>query len=258
MTAKFIIDNTDPSEAFRVAVDANIAAQQAARRAQWQRGYAAGRAAQADTRNGFESPAYQRGYAVGASNAVRAREFQADNAAARMRRAWWRRFLRAILVGFAIGCLLILGLVKCAKADTLADWNLLNEVCQGGSGTASDRACAQRGQFVKRLRAEGWYRGAHGVWVSPQNVATFTRIVRSYDVLARENLGMLDSVMTGLMTDLRREVPPEAIFALWNGRAGELLANQPYAASMLMYGLPYLERTLSGKNDPRFVMVLRP
>ena len=82
--------------------------------------------------------------------------------------------------------------------------------------------------------------------------------MRSYDAIARENTGMLDKVMEGMLTDLYRALPPEAIFALWNGRAGQLLATTPYAAAGLMYGLPYLERALSGKNDPRFRMVLRP
>lgn len=219
----------------------------------FQSGYEAGYNARAEGRVVLGSPAYRQGHAEGVRQRMSLRAQFAEACTPRPNSFW-----RAIIVGLVLGLLLGWGLVRSARADTLADWNQLNEVCQGGSGTASDRACAQRGQFVKRLRAEGWYQGAHGVWVSPENVATFTRIVRSYDALARENPGMLDSVMTGLMTDLRREVPAEAIFALWNGRAGELLAHQPYAASMLMYGLPYLERMLSGKNDPRFVMVLRP
>lgn len=216
----------------------------------FQAGYTVGYRGHADTRSVFGTLAYRQGYAYGVQQAVAER-------AERARTAQPRAFWRYVVLGAVLGLLLGFGLVKCAAADTLQDWQALNEVCQGGAGATSDKACTQRQRFGAQLQREGWYQGAHGVWVSPENVATFNRIVRSYDALARENTGMLDSVMQAMMTDLRRQLPAEAIFALWNGRAGDLLAHTPYAASMLMYGLPYLERMLSGKNDPRYRMAVR-
>lgn len=213
-------------------------------------GFRAGYNAKSEHRAVLGSPAYRLGHAEGVHAAAgrRARAARCD------RRQNW---LKAILMA-AAAVLLGLGLGAAVRADTLADWRQLNELCQGGSGATAGKACAQRQKAVTRLRAEGWYQGAHGVWVSPAQVATFYRIVRHYDAAARANVGMLDKVMEGMMTELRAAVPPEAIFALWNGSAGELLATTPYAAALLMHGLPYLERTLSGRNDPRFVMVLRP
>lgn len=215
-------------------------------------GFEAGYRAKSEHRAVLGSPAYRLGHDHGVQQAAE-RRWRAAVPAGRS-----IRFLRGILIGFAIGVLIILGLVKAAKADTLADWKLLNEVCQGGSGAVSDRACATRNPTAAKLRAEGWFQGNHGVWVSPAHVAAFNRVVREYDAVARANTAMLDTVMQGMMVDLRAVVPDEAIFALWNGRAGDLLAHTPYAAGMLMYGLPYLERTLSGRNDPRFVMVRMP
>lgn len=215
-------------------------------------GFEAGYRAESAHRAVLGSPAYRLGHAEGVRQAAERRQ----RAAAPVRRN--TRFLRFVLIGLVLGLLLGWGFVKSAKADTLADWRTLNEVCQGGTGATSDKACTARQGVGAQLRREGWFQGEHGVWVSPEHVATFVRIVRSYDAAARENTGMLDKVMEGMMADLRRALPPEAIFALWNGRTGELLAHTPYAASMLMYGLPYLERTLSGRNDPRFRMVLRP
>lgn len=215
-------------------------------------GFAAGYHAKADHRAVLGSPAYRLGHAEGVQAATERRL----RAAVRPGR-YWRDFWSSILIGILIG--LGLGVfITPAKADALADWQQLNEVCQGGRAARADRACAQREPVASKLRASGWYQGGHGVWVSPEHVAAFYRVVRSYDATARANPGMLDKVMTGMMTDLRRAVPDEAIFALWNGSAGDLLAHTPYAAAMLMHGLPYLERTLSGKNDPRFVMVLKP
>jgi len=219
----------------------------------FQAGYAAGYNGLSEQRAVFHTPAWRQGHAYGVQQAA-ARRQRAAERILRTRRSFWRY----VVIGAALGLLLGLGLVRCAAADTLANWQALNELCQGGSGAASDKACTLRQRGAVQLQREGWYQGAHGVWVSPENVATFYRIVRSYDATARANTAMLDSVMQAMMHDLRRALPPEAIFALWNGRAGDLLANTPYAASMLMYGLPYLERMLSGKNDPRFVMVLRP
>jgi hypothetical protein len=242
MTARLVSDNTAPPDL-----------------ADFADGFAAGYRAKSEHRAVLGSPAYRLGHAEGVQ-AVAARRRSVDTLYAErlasFRRYWL--FARAVLVGLVLGLLLGWGLVKSARADTLDDWRALNEMCQGGSGAMSDKACAQRSRTTAQLRREGWFEGAHGVWVSPEHVATFTRIVRSYDAIARENTGMLDKVMEGMMTDLRRALPPEAIFALWNVRAGQILATTPYAASGLMFGLPYLERTLSGRNDPRFVMVLRP
>lgn len=217
-------------------------------------GFAAGSKAQAEYRTVLGTLAYRLGYAEGVQYTMKRRRQRA----AKERRFNWSDFCDALLVGALVGLLFGWIFVSSARADTLADWQRLNEVCQGGRGAMSDKACTQRSRTTTQLRHEGWLEGAHGVWVSPENVAIFTRIVRSYDAIARENTGMLDKVMEGMLTDLYRTLPPEAIFALWNGRAGQLLATMPYAAAGLMYGLPYLERTLSGKNDPRFVMVLRP
>lgn len=225
----------------------------------FQMGYEAGYNARAEIRAVLGSPAYRQGHAFGVHQRTVARAANLHAMAGRAigtGRRWL--FARAVLVGLMLGLLLGWGLVKSARADTLADWQRLNEACQGGAGAMADKACTQRQRTNSQLRREGWFQGEHGVWVSPENVATFTRIVRSYDAAARANPGMLDKVMEGMMTDLRRALPPEAIFALWNGQAGQLLAPTPYAAALLMYGLPYLERTLSGRNDPRFRMVLRP
>lgn len=221
----------------------------------FQEGYEAGYNARAERRTALGTPAYRMGYACGVQAAVQ-RRF--DAALVTPEAARHRRTLRAILIGLVLGLLLGWALVKSARADTLADWRVLNEVCQGGSGAVSDKACAARNPTAAKLRAEGWFQGNHGVWVSPAHVAAFNRVVREYDAVARANTAMLDAVMQGMMVDLRAVVPDEAIFALWNGRAGDLLAHTPYAASLLMYGLPYLERTLSGRNDPRFVMVRMP
>lgn len=219
----------------------------------FQMGYAAGYKARAEHRAVLGSPAYRAGHAYGVQQA------NADRAArAKFKPETSGRLWRSVLVGLVLGLLLGWALVKSARADTLADWQQLNELCQGGSGATADKACAARKPTVAKLRAEGWFQGNHGVWVSPAHVATFVRTVRHYDAVARENPGMLDTVMQGMMEDLRRQLPPEAIFALWNGWAGDLLAHTPYAAGMLMYGLPYLERMLSGRNDPRFRMVLKP
>lgn len=246
MTARLIIDNAPELHA---AIDR--------RDADFHDGYEAGYRAKADHRAALGTAAYRQGHAYGVQQANAERRVRAGleqpRAVAR------RRFRAALYTGFIIGALLALLMwASSARADTLTEWNQLNETCQGGRGAASAKACTQRQAATAQLRREGWFEGAHGVWVSPEHVATFVRIVRGYDAIARENTGMLDKVMEGMMTDLRRTLPPEAIFALWNARAGQLLATTPYAASMLMYGLPYLERMLSGKNDPRFVMVLRP
>lgn len=213
-------------------------------------GFAAGYNAKSEQRAVFGSREYRLGHEEGVRAAARRRqrEVEADG------RRSWIGIVVAVLLGLLIGW----GTMKAAGADTIGNWQALNEMCQGGAGATSDKACTQRQLVVSQLRREGWFQGQHGVWVSPEHVATFTRIVRSYDATARANAGMLGTVMQGMMEDLRRQVPPEAVFALWNGRAGELLASTPYAASMLMYGLPYLERQLSGRNDPRFRMVLRP
>jgi hypothetical protein len=228
----------------------------------FQEGYEAGYNARADRRVALGTPAYRQGHAYGVQQRMGERRAKLGmspvEAARAERRFQWHNFLRWLVVGTLIGLLLGWGLVKTASADTLDDWRMLNEVCQGGSGAASDKACTQRSRSAAQLRREGWFEGAHGVWVSPEHVVTFVRITRSYDAIARENTGMLDKVMEGMMTELRRALPPEAIFALWNARAGQILASTPYAASGLMYGLPYLERMLSGRNDPRFVMALRP
>lgn len=218
-------------------------------------GYVAGFMGRAEHRAVLGTPSYRRGHAYGVQQATAARRQRValERAEQHPRLDFWRALIVGALVGLLLGVL-----ITPAKADTLADWQQLNEMCQGGAGTVAGKACAQRQITTTRLRAEGWYQGDHGVWVSPQHVATFYRIMRSYDAKARANTGMLDTVMTGMMTELRRSVPDEAIFALWNGSAGELLARTPYAAAMLMHGLSYLERTLSGRNDPRFVMVLRP
>jgi len=216
-------------------------------------GFAAGYRAMSEQRAVLGTPAYRQGHAYGVELRASERRAAVYRSTSRKRSIW-----RGLVIGIIFGLILGWALVRSARADTLSDWRQLNEVCQGGTGALSDKACAQRSRTTAQLRREGWFEGAHGVWVSPEHVATFTRIVRSYDALARENHSMLDKVMEGMMTDLRRTLPPEAIFALWNARAGQLLATTPYAASMLMYGLPYLERMLSGKNDPRFVMVLRP
>lgn len=216
----------------------------------FQEGYEAGYNARAERRTALGTPAYRMGYACGVQQRTseRRQRAQADRSL----------ILRAFLIGLVLALLLGWALVKSARADTLADWRLLNEVCQGGSGAASDKACAARNPTAAKLRAEGWFQGNHGVWVSPAHVSAFVRTVRAYDAAARENPGMLDKVMEGMMTDLLRQLPPEALFALWNGGAGNVLAHTPYAAAMLMYGLPPLERTLSGRNDPRFRMVLKP
>lgn len=220
----------------------------------FQAGYAAGYNGYSEQRSVFHTPAWRQGHAYGVQQAVAHRALRA---AAVQRTRSVRAFWRYVVIGAVLGLLLGLGLVKCAAADTLQDWQALNELCQGGSGAASDKACTQRQRNAAQLVREGWYQGAHGVWVSPENVATFNRIVRSYDATARANTAMLDTVMQAMMDELRRKVPAEAIFALWNGRAGDLLTHTPYAASMLMYGLPYLERMLSGKNDPRYRMMVR-
>lgn len=220
-------------------------------------GFAAGYHAKADHRAVLGSPAYRLGHAEGVQRAVERRQ--------RAERPGWSvaKVVLSILASAAVTTLVAIALVvlmlaPSARADTMSDWQQLNEVCQGGRAARADRACAQREPVASKLRASGWYQGGHGVWVSPEHVAAFYRVVRSYDATARANPGMLDKVMTGMMTDLRRVVPDEAIFALWNGSAGDLLAHTPYAAAMLMHGLPYLERQLSGRNDPRFVMVLKP
>lgn len=223
----------------------------------FQEGYEAGYNARAERRTALGTPAYRMGYARGVQAATSERATRAGVVRQASRLLTWT-FVRAILIGLVLGLLLGWALVKSARADTLADWKLLNEVCQGGSGAASDKACAARNPTAAKLRAEGWYQGNHGVWVSPAHVSAFVRTVRAYDAAARENPGMLDKVMEGMMTDLLRQLPPEALFALWNGGAGNVLAHTPYAAAMLMYGLPPLERTLSGRNDPRFRMVLKP
>lgn len=224
----------------------------------FQMGYEAGYNARAERRTVLGSPAYREGYACGVKQSAARRALSAQSLQRTAVRSMRRRFVRALCLGVLIGLLFGWVLVQSAKADTLADWQQLNELCQGGSSATADKACAQRGAMVKKLRAEGWFQGNHGVWVSPQHVAAFTRVMRFYDAQARANPGVLDSIATGMMTDLRRQVPDAAIFALWNGGAGTILAHTPYAASMLMFGLPYLERTLSGRNDPRFQMVLRP
>lgn len=272
MSARLVADNTTPE---RATAEARFAAHMDQQRrggtaqpkpcghetcasetpdlADFSDGFAAGYHARSEYRAALGSPAYRVGYAEGVARAAERRAATGDDA------DWpghpWRAVVWA-LVAIVVG--LLLGAVATARADTLDDWQRLNEVCQGASGKVSDQACTQRQKSGTRLRAEGWYQGAHGVWVSPEHVAAFYRIVRHYDAAARANVGMLDKVMEGMMTDLRRAVPPEAIFALWNGSAGELLAHTPYAAALLMHGLPYLERTLSGRNDPRFVMLLRP
>lgn len=219
----------------------------------FQEGYEAGYNARAERRTALGTPAYRLGYACGVQQRASLRRL-----CNRAETARHRRTLRGILIGIVLGLLLGWVLVKSARADTLADWRVLNEVCQGGSGAVSDKACAARNPTAAKLRADGWFQGNHGVWVSPAHVTAFIRTVRSYDAMARENPGMLDKVMEGMMTDLLRQLPPEALFALWNGNAGNLLAHTPYAAGMLMYGLPHLERMLSGRNDPRFRMVLKP
>lgn len=220
----------------------------------FQAGYTAGYNGHSEQRSVFHTPAWRQGHAYGVQQAVAHRALRVTaERILRTHRAFWRY----VVIGAVLGLLLGLGLVKCAVADTLQDWQVLNELCRGGAGAASDKACTQRQRFGTQLQREGWYQGAHGVWVSPENVATFNRIVRQYDATARDNTGMLDSVMQAMMTELRTKVPAEAIFALWNGRAGDLLAHTPYAASMLMYGLPYLERMLSGKNDPRYRLAVR-
>jgi hypothetical protein len=223
--------------------------------ADFHEGFEAGYRAYASQRAVLGTPAYRQGHAYGVQQAAAERR---DRAALDDRPTPRARLVRGLVFGIIFGLILGWALVRSARADTLSDWQQLNEVCQGGTGALSDKACAQRSRTTAQLRREGWFEGAHGVWVSPEHVATFTRIVRSYDAEARERTGMLDALMRGMMEDLRRALPPEAIFALWNGRAGQLLATTPYAASGLMFGLPYLERTLSGKRDPRFVMVLRP
>lgn len=221
---------------------------------EFQEGYTAGYNGLSEQRAVFHTPAWRQGHAYGVQQAVAHRALRVTaERILRTRRSFWRY----VIIGAALGLLLGLGLVKCAAADTMQDWQALNELCQGGSGAASDKACTQRQRNAAQLVREGWFQGAHGVWVSPENVATFNRIVRSYDATARANTAMLDTVMQAMMDELRRKVPAEAIFALWNGRAGDLLTHTPYAASMLMYGLPYLERMLSGKNDPRYRMMVR-
>lgn len=215
-------------------------------------GFAAGYNAKSEQRAVFGSREYRLGFIEGVRAAARRRqrEVEAEDWPGRP----WIGIVLAVLLGLLIGW----GTMKAAGADTLGNWQALNEMCQGGAGATSDKACTQRQLVVSQLRREGWFQGQHGVWVSPEHVATFNRIMRAADARARENIGMLDALARGTMDELRRAVPDEAIFALWNGRAGELLATTPYAASMLMYGLPYLERQLSGRNDPRFRMVLRP
>lgn len=222
-------------------------------------GFEAGYTAKSEHRAVLGSPSYRLGHAEGVQQAVEQRRLVAAlRAKFEPAPGCSTRLLRGILIGFVLGLLLGWGFVKSARADSLADWRMLNEMCQGAAGAVSDKACQQRPRAASQLRREGWFQGEHGVWVSPEHVATFTRIVRQYDAAARENTGMLDTVMQAMMEDLHRLVPAEAIFALWNGRAGDLLAHTPYAAAMLMHGLPHLERRLSGRNDPRFRMVLRP
>lgn len=218
-------------------------------------GFEAGYYAQAGQRAVLGTPAYRQGHAYGVQCAVADRLERAERETPNHDR---RNFWFALFVGVFLGLLLWGIFVPSARADTLANWNQLNEECQGGSGVTADKACTYRQSLATQLRREGWYQGAHGVWVSPEHVATFNRIVRHWDGVARANTGMLDSVMQALMEDLRLKVPPEALFALWNGQTAQLLANTPYAAAMLMHGLAELERRHWYRNDPRFRMVLRP
>lgn len=223
----------------------------------FQAGFDAGYNAQAEKRAVFGSPAYRQGFLYGVSQRAYERSVQAESKRRAERARSWR-LLKGAIIGALIGLFLGWVLVKSAGAGTLDDWQRLNEMCQGGSGAVSDKACAQRQRTGAQLAREGWYQGEHGVWVSPEHAATFTRIVRSYDAMGRSNRGMLDKVMEGMLVDLRRTLPDETLFALWNGQAEQLRATAPYAASMLSYGMPYLERTLSGRHDPRFTLALRP
>lgn len=222
-------------------------------------GFDAGRYADAPHRTVFGSPAYRKGHAYGVQSAVERRQQAVEDGGgaerSRQRGHMWRAVIRGMIIGALLGLLLaIAGKVLAAPLD---DWRALNEECQGGSGLRSDKACTQRAKETAKLTAAGWYQGAHGVWVSPEHVAAFFQVLRFYDAQGRANPGELHTITMAVIDELRRRVPDEAIFALWNDRAGELMTHLPYAASMLRYGLEYLERTLSGRNDPRFRLTSR-
>lgn len=139
------------------------------------------------------------------------------------------------------------------KPDVIAKWDQLNDNCRGAQILPDKNpTCKERDAISRRLVKQGWLQCRHENWVSPDHLAAFVLTVQRYNDQAAANLYAIDSIMPAMGIELRRKVPDDKLFCIWNEARPIIQARAPFGATMLVPVMQQLERIHSGSHDPRY------
>lgn len=155
----------------------------------------------------------------------------------------------------AIAVLALLFVSSVAQAQTVAQWEALNDACRGAQiQPEKNPSCRKRDNVALALIKQGWLPANHDVWVSPDQQTWFAQVLRRYDEQTRENLYAADSLTPAMLIDLRRKLPDAQIFAIWNEHRPAIQAYAPFGAAVMTSMMQKLAMTYARKNDPRYFL----
>jgi hypothetical protein len=170
-----------------------------------------------------------------------------------------RALIRAIVSTLAFAAVVITVLLMSAPADaqTVPQWEHLNQKCQGGSASAAtDAACAERQRVASALQKRGYVQGAHDVWYSSAQRYEF---VNALTAAALENsMGYTPaSVKASLVAAYKRaraSMDDAQMIAIWNDVGAQIAQYQPTAAEFGHTIVMTLQSVYAPQNDPRYTV----
>lgn len=159
-------------------------------------------------------------------------------------------------IGFLLALFLV-AVVHDANAQVLA-WDRANDACRGEpllrSNGKDNPACRERDALSRALQRQGYLRANHDVWLSPEQQNWFAQVLRTYDGQTRENLYAAESIMPMMLTELRRKLTDDQIFAIWNEQRPAIQAYAPFGSALMTTLMRKLEMTYARTHDPRYTV----
>jgi hypothetical protein len=170
-----------------------------------------------------------------------------------------RAFIRAVLstVAFA-GCMIAL-LVTSAPADaqTVAQWQTLNEKCRGAQiDPDANPACKERQSVQTALAKKGWILANHEVWYTATQRAEFVNSILY--AAQSQSMGYTSASLKGALLDAYRRaaktMTDAQMIAIWNDTASQVEQQVPVAAVFGRQIALTLQSVHESEHDPRYTV----
>lgn len=160
---------------------------------------------------------------------------------------------------------LILGLaplsIRAAEQPTpdvaVLEWAATNANCRGSQlDVESSPQCKRRDELTVALRKKGYQLTNHDVWVSPDQKRYFDAVVLKAGMQAGANPGFGESIMEGMLPELRAKMKDEQIFAIWNDSSNRvaLQRQSPYGYPLMSNLMQKLAQYYSKSRNPALTL----